>query len=358
MLHHDSPSLMDHEDDNGAGKPLPNFVKKLWMLVNNTSIDMLICWTNDGTGIWIVDAGEFSKSVLPCYFKHGNWQSFVRQLNLYGFRKVCNTYTSGGVGGNSSHQQSDGWHFRHSYFRKGAEHLLQYVKRKRGGGGGSGSGSGQFNMKFVPPYTVPIGVVTSSEPNPAISSTATIDHEGIIADDTRQNYAAVASNALQTRLQLIEDNLRDMESRNAHVCSNLLEMQRIQTHQNQALHNILAFVNSIPDAAASSNQDRLMHECERHASQLSRTKQGHISGSTGTCLFNHRYPRSTVKHPNDTQILSSPSSGVRDIKECLTTTLPSIATAIATGEQETLRLPPLFSTRRHVNNGIESNTYE
>lgn len=31
MLHHDSPSLMDHEDDNGAGKPLPNFVKKLWM---------------------------------------------------------------------------------------------------------------------------------------------------------------------------------------------------------------------------------------------------------------------------------------------------------------------------------------
>lgn len=103
--------------------------------------------------------------------------------------------------------------------------------------------------------------------------------------------------------------------------------------------------------------DRLMHECERYASQLSRTKQGHISSSTGTCLFNHRYPRS----PNDTQILPSPSSsGVRDIKECLTTTtLPSISTAIATGEQETLRLPPLFSTtRRHVNNGIENNTFE
>lgn len=233
-------------------------------LVNKTSIDMLICWTNDGTGIWIADAGEFSKSVLPCYFKHGNWQSFVRQLNrrwmgcmvvtrqssthsyclsVYGFRKVCNTYTSGGVADNSSHQ-SDGWHFRHSYFRKGAEHLLQYVKRKRSGGGGVGGSSGQFNMKFVPPYTVPIGLVSSSsssESNPVISSTGTIDHEGINVDDTRQNYAAaVASNALQTRLQLIEDNLRDMESRNAHVCSNLLEMQRIQTHQNQvndtALH--------------------------------------------------------------------------------------------------------------------------
>lgn len=147
-------------------------------------------------------------------------------LSVYGFRKVCNTYSSG-VGRNIS-QESDGWHFRHSHFRKGAEHLLQYVKRKRGVGSG---GSGQFNMNLTSPDTVLSA--SSSKVNPAISATSALDNEGIIAD-TSQNQAAVASNnALQTRLQLIEDNLQNMESKNAYVCSHLLEMQRIQTYQNQ-----------------------------------------------------------------------------------------------------------------------------
>ena len=48
-----------------------------------------ICgWSKDGTQIVIHDVKQFERLVLPNYFKHNNFNSFVRQLNMYDFHKV------------------------------------------------------------------------------------------------------------------------------------------------------------------------------------------------------------------------------------------------------------------------------
>ncbi|PWN53769.1 hypothetical protein IE53DRAFT_309651, partial [Violaceomyces palustris] len=36
-----------------------------------------------GTAFSVANPAEFSRVVLPNWFKHSSWQSFVRQLNMY-----------------------------------------------------------------------------------------------------------------------------------------------------------------------------------------------------------------------------------------------------------------------------------
>ena len=59
------------------------------------SLDNLICWTDDGNSFTIKNQGEFTKTLLPYYYKHSNMASFVRQLNMYGFHKVMSVESGG-----------------------------------------------------------------------------------------------------------------------------------------------------------------------------------------------------------------------------------------------------------------------
>lgn len=63
------------------------FLPKLFDILNNKKYRNIIYWNNSGNGIIIFDINSLSKIILPQFYKHHNFSSFVRQLNMYGFYK-------------------------------------------------------------------------------------------------------------------------------------------------------------------------------------------------------------------------------------------------------------------------------
>ncbi|XP_015139950.4 heat shock factor protein 2 isoform X1 [Gallus gallus] len=108
-----------------AGAGVPAFLSKLWALVGEAPSNQLITWSQNGQSFLVLDEQRFAKEILPKYFKHNNMASFVRQLNMYGFRKVVHV-DSGIV-----KLERDGLvEFQHPYFKQGREDLLEHIKRK------------------------------------------------------------------------------------------------------------------------------------------------------------------------------------------------------------------------------------
>ena len=52
-------------------------------MVDDSTCDDIVSWTENGTQFTIHQTNEFASDLLPKYFKHGNFSSFVRQLNSY-----------------------------------------------------------------------------------------------------------------------------------------------------------------------------------------------------------------------------------------------------------------------------------
>ncbi|KAG0018070.1 kinase-regulated stress-responsive transcription factor skn7 [Podila clonocystis] len=108
----------------GSGAGAPDFVKKLYRMLEEKEHDPIVSWGRAGETFVVKEPNEFAKAILPKHFKHNNFASFVRQLNKYDFHKIKITEDSAKPYGDQA------WEFQHPKFQVGKYEQLEDIKRK------------------------------------------------------------------------------------------------------------------------------------------------------------------------------------------------------------------------------------
>lgn len=143
-----APQAKRKKESSGP-KTRPAFVVKLWSMVNDPANHEYIRWNEDGKTFQVFHREDFMKLVLPKYFKHNNFASFVRQLNMYGWHKVQDI-NSGTMNNQKDERSSDeAWQFENPNFIRGREDLLDKIVRNRNGNQDGESNESQVNFALV-----------------------------------------------------------------------------------------------------------------------------------------------------------------------------------------------------------------
>ncbi|XP_076935956.1 heat stress transcription factor B-4-like [Bidens hawaiensis] len=233
--------------DSHKAVPAP-FLTKTYQLVDDPTTDHIMSWGEDDSTFVVWRPHEFARDLLPNYFKHNNFSSFVRQLNTYGFRKIV----------------PDRWEFANEYFKKGEKHLLCEIHRRKTSqpqaavnhhhphftGIGGGGGNGNF---FAYPTTRSISPPDSddhfySDNSPPLSSPTT--GGGLFG--MFNNSGSRGNNSVTA---LSEDNERLRRSNNM-LMSELAHMRKLYNDIIYFVQNHVKPVtpsNSYPSSLLSSN---------------------------------------------------------------------------------------------------------
>ncbi|KAK4765911.1 hypothetical protein SAY87_007553 [Trapa incisa] len=209
--------------------PTP-FLTKTYQLVQDSTINDVISWNEDGSSFVVWNPTVFARDLLPMYFKHSNFSSFVRQLNTYGFRKVV----------------PDRWEFSNECFRKGEKQLLCEIQRRKG------SAPAPAAMVVAEPVVVVPTAIPATKP---VLSPSDSGEEQAISSQTSpsicgQNCAA----------EVMDENER-LRKENRLLSKELTQMKSL-------CHNIYFLMSNYADGQAETGPRVGSHENNNSAKPL------------------------------------------------------------------------------------------
>mmetsp|Transcript_2815 Transcript_2815/g.7890 ORF Transcript_2815/g.7890 Transcript_2815/m.7890 type:complete len:520 (+) Transcript_2815:348-1907(+) len=94
---------------------VPNFVAKMHAILSRPDLTDVVAWMPHGRSWRVLKPREFEIRVIPTYFEHAKFSSFIRQANGWGFRRIT--------------QGRDRNSYYHEMFLRGLPHLCKMMKR-------------------------------------------------------------------------------------------------------------------------------------------------------------------------------------------------------------------------------------
>ncbi|KKY22630.1 putative heat shock transcription factor [Phaeomoniella chlamydospora] len=231
-------------------KQIPPFVQKLSSFLDQSKNTELIRWSDDGKSFIVLDEDEFAKTLIPELFKHNNYASFVRQLNMYGFHKKV------GLADNSmrasERKNKSPSEYSHDFFRRGHPELLWAIQKpKNSGPGTKGKGRGSRgelegdgddnNDDYI--EEIPNGV---HAPRPRLA----IEGGGLPASPNGQQLAQMVQNELRiirAQQAAIARTISELRQEHQTLASQAMTFQEQHTRHENSINAILTFLATVYD---------------------------------------------------------------------------------------------------------------
>jgi len=106
-----------HEINHSGITHNSKFLIQLYEILEDENNKNIIHWGEDGQYFIIENMYDFIEKILPKYYNHNNYASFVRQLNKYNFHKIKTSINENA--------------FQNNQFIKGKKDLISNILRKK-----------------------------------------------------------------------------------------------------------------------------------------------------------------------------------------------------------------------------------
>ncbi|KAL9025931.1 MAG: hypothetical protein Q9196_005324 [Gyalolechia fulgens] len=251
----DQKAVLAKMDAQAKRKQIPPFVQKLSSFLDESRNTELIRWSTNGDSFIVIDEDEFARTLIPELFKHKNYASFVRQLNMYGFHKKV------GLSDNSMRasekKNKSPSEYYNPYFKRGRPNLLWLIQKPKNTpsrGGGRGGRGRQEESNVDDDLEDIYDVDQAIHPHQASADASNIRHgrqplmigNGGL-DNTPQDLGAVHEElqAVRKQQQMIATLLQKTRAEHEQLYGQAASFQKLHDRHESSINAILTFLATV-----------------------------------------------------------------------------------------------------------------